>query len=270
MKGVKKNKKISWWNCEVEKRPSFDEVSEVYDLPNGFESLDRDCIQQILILTDYLEAVRNIVGITRTRFIQQTMHTRFHWCLKNLQLSLLLINHPEWPDDVEINGHQMMVMKASGTYNHCFVVVEKGFEDGIMRISVKLWKKRKNFGLGFFTFTDDVPYCDYYDWKNFTCYFSKGSCYNNKYQYGNDKYKTGDVISCELNVVHRTARFFVNTTEQPLFYTDIPRPVKFYLSSQCVGDHFEVLSLARLSQPSPPSLSPKKSPQPTEWDYSDN
>jgi hypothetical protein len=56
-----------------------------------------------------------------------------------------------------------------------------------------------------------------------------GYCYQNGLSGGNNPLKENDEISLEIDMDKRTLHFFVKGLLQPVSYSNIPSPIKFYV-----------------------------------------
>ncbi|KAA6384321.1 MAG: hypothetical protein EZS28_020153 [Streblomastix strix] len=88
-----------------------------------------------------------------------------------------------------------------------------------------------------------------YTKDNIMTYRNGNVYWNGKGTAGNKNIQTGDIVAIEvnMNVVPRTAHFFTNNVQQPVYISGLPESVQFYFSFNSSVDSISVLSLKYLA-----------------------
>lgn len=75
---------------------------------------------------------------------------------------------------------------------------------------------------------------------------------NGQWVIGNEEWTEGDVVHVEVNMMNKvkTVHFWVNSQQQPIYFTHIPSNIRFAAMLTVPGSSIKVLSLKRLSAPS--------------------
>lgn len=236
----------------ISDRPSFEKVNEIkeYNDANGLESLDRDCVQQILHDNDDINVLRNIIGMSKNRFNEQTSHHRFKWVIQKCLECFTIVQVPNFKKYSQIKNRTVTtkggITQRSGM--QAIVFLNKKIDRGIYKMSFKLVRNCKWISCGVFEVEQDVIAPTFTDEGLFVSYTNKGFIEQNQRSRGNNAYGDGNTISMELDMESsvRTLHFFVDDLLQPVSIFRVPPTVKYFICCRTDKAVFELVSLQLL------------------------
>ncbi|KAA6371345.1 MAG: hypothetical protein EZS28_033129 [Streblomastix strix] len=154
-----------------------------------------------------------------------------------------------------------------------YTSTEKGFKtfplspdvsQGIYKCEMKFNKQGDNH-VGIMKSGLDIPFGKFpgfspYSKDNAIFYYSGYTQQNSVGLQGNQQMKDGDQISLEVNLLAtpRTAHLFINSLQQPVFVSGLPKSVQFWFFLNNKEDSISVLSIRLLNTPTAEKLSNKK------------
>lgn len=128
-----------------------------------------------------------------------------------------------------------------------YVMLDKGIKQTL--VTMLKVRVSGDCGFGIFKYSNEQPLnpLTVNDDSLDGYFYTTGDSYQNGHSEGNeDGSGSGNggcgVFAVEVDAAKRTFRFFINGRLQPVFYTNIPTPLKFIMHFRDIGTKFEVLS----------------------------
>lgn len=246
-------------------RPSFINVNndEQYNLRNGFESLDRDCVQKLLRENNlYIGIIQTVCGISSDRLIEQTRNKRFKWANSNYFLTTKIIPHPDFPESVEIMGRRVTANKLKRDIYFrgvAFSLIDIPLNEGsgIYKLTVNLVKFESNsakysVAVGLYHYDNEVKCVQSEKGTHYIVYLtgyslnSGGQAFHNTcYTDGSGVYKAGDTVALEVDTDRKRAYFMINNEVQKVIFVNVKFPLKYYVGTTAKDTVWEIVSLDR-------------------------
>ncbi|KAA6365028.1 MAG: hypothetical protein EZS28_039445, partial [Streblomastix strix] len=138
--------------------------------------------------------------------------------------------------------------------NDTSIVFDQLIQEGIIRVQIKNIQGLLDIGIADQSVIfgrNENPEAK--GMENVVIYNSRGRIVHigGKMIEGNRSFGPDDIITLEFNMNkdHHTLTFFINYSEQKNYISDLPSTVRFWCHLKDKGSSFEIISLAKLSEP---------------------